>query len=45
LCDCDIATNTKFNHAKDPLEVPSGPITRARANKLEEVLNGLVQNI
>jgi len=25
--------------------VPSGPITRVRAKKLKEVLNGLVQNI
>jgi len=37
--------NTKRNHANDPLEVPIGPITRARANKLKEALNGLVQNI
>jgi hypothetical protein len=37
--------NTKCNHAKDPLEVPIGPITRARAKKLKEALNGLVQNI
>jgi len=26
--------NTKHNHANDPLEVPIGPITRARAKKL-----------
>ena len=25
--------NTKRNHASDPLEVPVGPITRARAKK------------
>jgi hypothetical protein len=37
--------NTKRNHANDPLEVPIRPITRARANKLKEALNGLVQNI
>jgi hypothetical protein len=37
--------NTKRNHAKDPLEVPIGPITRARAKKPKEALNGLVQNI
>jgi hypothetical protein len=37
--------NTKLNHAKDPLEVPSGPITRARTKKLKETLNELVQNI
>jgi hypothetical protein len=33
-----------LNHAKDPLEVPSGPITRAKAKKFKEALNGLVQN-
>ena len=37
--------NTKHNHANDPLEVPIGPITRARAKKLKEALNGLIQNI
>jgi len=37
--------NTKCNHANDPLEMPIGPITRARAKKLKEALNGLVQNI
>jgi len=37
--------NTKRNHANDPLEVPIGPITRARAKKIKEALNGLVQNI
>jgi hypothetical protein len=37
--------NTKLNHAKDPLEVPNGPITRAKAKKFKEALNGLVQNI
>jgi hypothetical protein len=37
--------NTKRNHANDPLEVPIGPITRGRAKKLKEALNGLVQNI
>jgi hypothetical protein len=35
--------NTKRNHANDPLEVPIGPITRAK--KFKEALNGLVQNI
>jgi hypothetical protein len=34
--------NTKRNHANDALEVPIGPITRARAKKLKEALNGLV---
>jgi len=28
--------NTKLNHANDPLEVPIGPITRARTKKLKE---------
>jgi hypothetical protein len=37
--------NTKRNHANDPLEVPIRPITRARAKKIKEALNGLVQNI
>jgi hypothetical protein len=37
--------NTKRNHANDPLEVPIGPITRARAKKLKGALNELVQNI
>jgi hypothetical protein len=34
--------NTKRDHANDPLEVPIGPITRARSNKLKEALNGLI---
>ena len=29
------------NHANNPLEVPIGPITRARTKKLKEALNGL----
>jgi hypothetical protein len=37
--------NTKRNHANDPLEVPIGPIKRARAKKLKKALNELVQNI
>ena len=37
--------NTKCNHANDPLEVPIRPITRARAKKIKEALNRLVQNI
>jgi hypothetical protein len=31
--------NTMRNHANDPLEVPIGPITRARAKKVKEALN------
>ncbi|XP_052173798.1 uncharacterized protein LOC127789074 [Diospyros lotus] len=30
------------NHSSDPLHVPIGPITRARAKRLKEALNGLV---
>jgi hypothetical protein len=37
--------NTKRNHANDPLEVPIEPIIKARAKKLKEAWNGLVQNI
>jgi len=33
--------NTKLNHAKNPLEMPSKPITRDRAKKLKKTLNGL----
>jgi hypothetical protein len=36
--------NTKRNHANDSLEVPVGPIIRARAKKLKEALNELVHN-
>jgi hypothetical protein len=37
--------NTKRNHARLPLEVSIRPITRTRANKLKEALNGLIQKI
>jgi hypothetical protein len=29
--------------AQDPLSLPSGPITRLRAKRFKEVLNGLIQ--
>ena len=29
---------------KDPLEVPLGPITRLRAKKFKEAINGLLQS-
>jgi hypothetical protein len=35
----------KRNHVNDPLEVPIEPITRVRATKLKEAVNGLVQNV
>ena len=28
---------------KDPVQVPIGPVTRARAKKFKELLNGLIQ--
>ncbi len=28
---------------QDPLEVPEGPITRSRAKKIKDAMNGLVQ--
>jgi hypothetical protein len=37
--------DTKRNHANNPLEVPIGPIIKARAKKIKEALNGLVLNI
>ena len=30
---------------KDPLHVPVGPITKARSKKIQEALNGLIQEI
>jgi hypothetical protein len=29
---------------KDPLQVPNGPITRSRAKKIKEAMQGLVQS-
>ena len=30
-------------HPRDPVQVPVGPVTRARAKKFREALNGLIQ--
>ena len=30
--------------SRDPLQVPAGPITRARAKRFKEALNGLIQD-
>ncbi|CAN8271761.1 unnamed protein product [Cochlearia groenlandica] len=30
---------------EDPLQVPAGPMTRARAKKIKEALNGLIQEL
>ena len=35
----------QINNSKDALQLPSGPITRSRAQKLKEALNGLIQDI
>ena len=31
------------SNSNDPFQIPSGPITRARAKQIKEALNGLVQ--
>ena len=36
---------TRGQRSRDPLSLPSGPITRLRAKRFKEALNGLVQNI
>ena len=35
----------KYKMSKDPLHINGGPITRARAKKMQEALNGLIQDI
>jgi hypothetical protein len=32
------------SNLKDPLQVPDGPITRSRAKKIKEAMQGLVQS-
>ena len=36
---------TQGQRSRDPLSLPSGPITRLRAKRFKEALNGLVQHI
>ena len=36
-------TSTWDEAYSDPAQVPVGPVTRARAKKFKEVLNGLIQ--
>ncbi|PON53685.1 hypothetical protein PanWU01x14_200270 [Parasponia andersonii] len=36
---------TQGQYSHDPLSLPSGPITRLRAKRFKEVLNGLIQHI
>jgi len=54
LCSCDENQELKFNqpqapaqiiNSKDALQIPRGPITRSRAQKLKEALIGLIQDI
>ncbi|GKV10849.1 hypothetical protein SLEP1_g22159 [Rubroshorea leprosula] len=33
------------NTSRDPLHIPRGPVTRARARKMREALNGLIEQI
>ena len=33
------------SNSNEPLQIPSGPITRARAKRIKEALNGLVQEV
>ena len=36
-------TSTRDEAYSDPIQVPAGPVTRARAKKFKEALNGLIQ--
>jgi len=54
MCVCDENQELKFNqpqapaqinNSKDALQIPSGSITRSRAQKMEEALIGLIQDI
>jgi hypothetical protein len=42
VCRCD--GNQDGPSLKDPLQVPDGPITRSRAKKIKEAMQGLVQS-
>ena len=42
--DCRQADKNKGAAQRDPLHVPVGPITRARAKRFKEALNGLIQD-
>ena len=43
LTDEDMVSTRTWN--ADPVQVPIGPITRARAKRFKESLNGLIQHI
>ena len=36
---------TQGQRSRDPLSLPSGPITRLRAKRFKEALNGLIQHV
>jgi len=38
-------TPTQINNSNDALQIPSGPITRSKAQKLKKALIGLIQDI
>ena len=42
--DYAIDGNQSGPSLKDPLQVPDGPITRSRAKKIKEAMQGLVQS-
>ena len=42
---CTFVDENRKASTKDPLQVPVGPITRARAKKFKEALNGLIQGL
>ena len=43
-CNIDNDGNQSGSSLKDPLQVPDGPITRLRAKKIKEAMQGLVQS-
>ena len=44
IFDGDMKSSNEWKVA-DPIQVPVGPITRARAKKFKEALNGLIHEI
>ena len=43
--DANGTTPKHDGHSRDPLSLPSGPITRLRAKRFKEALNVLVQQV
>jgi hypothetical protein len=44
VVDSPVDGNQSGPSLKDPLQVPDGPITRSRAKKIKEAMQGLVQS-